>query len=467
MSILIKNALRLYTFDDANREFADGYIHVQGRAISSLGSGDPGPLPADQVVDATGKVVLPGLINVHHHFYQNLTRNVPAVQKCGLLSWLRHLYAIWAGIDEEAVYYGSLVAIGELLLTGCTTTSDFLYLFPGGRQDLLDYEFQAAEELGIRFHGFRGCMPVMEGDLAQQLAQYHSIDPQALIEPEERILEACDRAFRKHHDLAEFAMKRVGVGPTTVPYERPAFMKELRQLAIKYDGLGHTHLHPRLDEEVACRALHGCTPLEFLEEIGWLDPRTSIAHATRHTSREIEILARSGATITHSPSCHMRLGYPVAPIIEMLLQGVTVGIGVDGGASNDSGDMLGELRTTMMVHRIAGAHKGLKAEDWLGPREVFSMATRNGARILNRGDIGVLAAGKAADLIVVDLSGIAYVGALQDPLGALLYCGCSHVIDMSIINGEVVVRDGRLTRLSQEAIAARANEISNRLLGKA
>ena len=466
MSILIKNALRIYTMDDSLQEFEKGYLRIENNLISALGKGDPGPLQADEVIDARGKVVLPGLINVHHHFYQNLTRNVSVARKSGLLSWLLSMYRIWAGIDEEAVYYASLVAIGELLLTGCTTTADFFYLFPDGRRHLIDSEFQAARELGIRFHGFRGCLPVMEGTIAQDLKRDFSFDPERLTETEDQILQACEEAFRRHHDPSEFSMARVGVGPTTVVYEQPFLMKSLKELAVKHGGLCQTHLHPRPDEIEKCRALHACSPLQFLEEIGWLDGQTAIGHATRHQPKDLDILARNHCTVTHSPSCHMRLGYPVAPVPGMMSRGIPVGIGVDGGASNDTGDLLGELRTTMMVHRIEGVHPGLKPEDWLGPHDVFRMATRNGATILNRKDIGSLEVGKAADLIVVDLSGIPYAGALSDPLGALVYCGCSHVVDTSIINGKRVVRDGRLTQASEEKICQKANEIAKRLLDR-
>lgn len=466
MSILIKNALRIYTMDDSLQEFEKGYLHIEHHIISALGKGDPGPLQADEVLDAAGMVVLPGLINVHHHFFQNLTRNVSVAQKSGLLPWLLSMYRIWAGIDEEAVYYASLVAIGELLLTGATTTADFFYLFPDGKQHLFNEEFQAARELGIRFHGFRGCLPVMEGNIAQELRQHYSFDPARLTETEDRILQACEEAFHRYHDRGEFAMSRVGVGPTSVVYEQPSLMKSLKQLAAEHGGLCQTHLHPRPDEVEKCRALHHCSPLQFLEEIGWLDGQTAIGHATRHQPEDLDILARNHCAVTHSPSCHMRLGYPVAPVPGMISRGIPVGIGVDGGASNDSGDLLGELRTAMMVHRIEGVHPGLKPEDWLGPRDVFRMATRNGAMVLSRNDIGSLEIGKAADLILVDLSGIPYAGALSDPLGALVYCGCSHVVHTSIINGKIVVREGRLTQASEEKICQKANEIARRLLDR-
>jgi cytosine/adenosine deaminase-related metal-dependent hydrolase len=450
--------------DDSLREFKEGYVVIDGNVISDLGSGNPARLKADEVIDATGKVVLPGLINVHHHFFQNLTRAIAGAQKSGLLPWLLSMYRVWAGIDEEAIYHASLASIGELLLTGCTTTADFFYLFPDGRKNLIDAEFQAARELGIRFHGFRGCTPVLEGNIAHDLKEKHSFDPSRLTEKEDQILDACEEAFQRHHDPKEFAMTRVGVGPTTVVYEQPSLMKNLKHLASRYGGLCQTHLHPRPDEIEKCRLLHRCSPVQFLEQLGWLDETTAIAHGTRLRPEDLDILARTHTCVTHSPSCHMRLGYPVAPVPEMVSRSITVGIAVDGGASNDTGDLLAELRIAMLVHRIEGVHPGLKPEHWLGPQDVFRMATRNGATLLNRQDIGRLEVGKAADLILIDLSRIPYAGALSDPLGALVYCGCCHVVHTSLVNGKVVVRDGRLTQASEESIASRANEVSHRLL---
>lgn len=302
MRILIKNAYRVYTFDDSEHEYEKGYVYIDGNVITEVGSGSTDHLTADEVLDAGGKIVLPGLINVHHHFYQNVTRNIPLVQKCGLLEWLLYLYGIWAGIDEETVYESARLAIAELLLTGCTTSMDFMYLFPDGKKDLINHEFKAAAELGLRFHGFRGCMPVMEGEIPQQLTKYLKIQPSRLVEPEEQILRSCEETFQRYHDNKDYAMTRVGVGPTTVVYDSPDFMKDLKNLSQKWGGLNHTHLHPRLDEVEKCKNKYHCTPLEFMEDIGWLDNSTFIAHATRHTSDDIRILARNGAGVTHSPS---------------------------------------------------------------------------------------------------------------------------------------------------------------------
>lgn len=466
MSILIKNAYHVYTFDESLREFENGYIYVEGNIISNIGSGTPDHLQADEVIDASGKVVLPGLINVHHHFFQQLTRNVPAVQKCSSLNWINYLYKIWSGIDEEVVYYASLVAIGELLLTGCTTTCDFLFLFPGKHRKLLDYEFQAATELGIRFHGFRGCASILRETIPQEKPECLSALPEQFIESEDEILLSCEGMFNRYHDSREYAMSRVGVGPTRIIYNRPSFMRELKELAAIHRGLCQTHIHPRPDEEERCKELHHCTTLEFLENIGWLDGFTSIVHTTRHTSKDIMVLARNKAAVVHCPSSNMRLGYPVAPILEMISKGVVAGIGVDGGSSNDTSDMLGELRTTMLVHRIKGLYKNFRIEDSLCPRDVFCMAIKNGARILNRNDIGSLEVNKAADIILIDITKIPYAGGLHDPLGALIYCGCNHIVDTSIINGKFVVKNSKLTQASEESIALKANEIATQLVAR-
>lgn len=470
MKILIKNAARIYTFDQQNTVYERGIVVTENNVITHVGPADPlieAGQAFDEIIDAEGCVVLPGMVNTHHHFYQNVTRNIPIVQKSSLLDWLMYLYTVWNEIDEEAIYEAARVAIGELLLTGCTTSTDFSYIYPREKPYLLDYVIKAAAEMGIRMHAFRGCMPVMESDLAYKLEKYFKVDTEKLIEDKDRALEISEHYFSKYHDQNDLAMLRIGTGPTTILINDPGFMTELKTLANKYNGLCHTHLHPREDEVVACREVNNCTPLEFLENIGWLDSATFLAHATRHTSKDIKILAANKTSVTHSPSCHMRLGYPVAPIPEMIANGVNVGIGVDGGASNDSGNMLGELRTTMMVHRIEGVHGDLKRKDWFGPADVFEMATTKGARLLNRDDIGMLESGKAADIIIYDISTIPYAGSLSDTLGALVYCGVSGIVHTSIINGKIVVKKGKLVTADEKEIASKANQVSEKLLKKA
>lgn len=463
MKTIIKNISDLYTFDPQRRHLQGVDLCIEGTQIAEIGPGlsEEG---ADRVLDGAGKLALPGLINTHHHFYQNVTRNVPIMQKGGLLRWLLFSYGAWSGIEEEDVYAAARLSAAELLLTGVTTSMDFMYFFPRGRQNLMDPEFQAVSELGLRFHGFRGCMPAMEGDLPVKLKKLLGIDAGELTEDPDTILTACADTFSKYHDRSRGAMTRVGAGPTTVPFDMPELLRDLQRMAEEQDGLLHTHLHPRPDETALCQARFGTTPHRLLEDLGWFGPRLSLAHITRHTAEEIGILARNGVSVTHSPSCHMRLGYPVAPVPECVRAGVNVTIGVDGGSSNDSGDMLAELRNTLYVHRIQGVHQDFGPEEWFGPEDVFQMATGNAAKLLRRDDIGSIETGKMGDIILIDMEQIAYGSAMSDPLGALLYCGCNHRIDTAVVNGRIVVENGNLISASERDIVREANRVTKKLL---
>lgn len=395
--LLIKNIRYLYCMDEEDTFLENADIYIEGNVIKKIGTKLDVPADGVKVIDGTGKLALPGFINTHHHFYQNITRNIPIMQKGNLLGWLLYSYGAWENMEEEDVKAAARLATAELLMTGCTTSMDFMYFFPHGKHDLMDAEFEAVKELGLRFHGFRGCMPVMEGNLPAEMKERLGIDAGSLVESYDDILDSCDRTFQKYHDDSRFSMSRVGVGPTTVVFENPEFMKELKKMADNRGGLCHTHLHPRPDEIKKCGELYNCRPHQWLEEIGWIDKNVSFAHISRHNAEELDIVARNGASVTQSPSCHMRLGYPIAPALEARDRGIPVSIGVDGGASNDSGDMLGELRTMLYVHRIDGGHPGYGPERWINAKEVFEMATVNGAKCLNRDDIGMLKEGMAAD----------------------------------------------------------------------
>lgn len=460
-SILINNIGYLYTLTNSC-PLLDVDIYIEENIITEIGKNLN--YSADRIIDGRGKIALPGLINTHHHFFQNVTRNIPIMQKGGLLRWLLFSYGLWNGLDERSIYAAARVSIAELLLTGCTTSMDFMYFFPNNQPLLMDIVFEAASELGIRFHGFRGAMPIMEGNLREQIFKYLGFDASLMVESQKTILDTCDHTFRKYHDTNFGSMQRVGTGFTSIPYGMPDLMNELKALSDANSGLLHTHLHPRPDEINTCMSLYGISPHQWLEKIGWLDNTLSLAHCTRHKKNEIDILSRNNVNVTHSPSCHLRLGYPVAPIPEMQKVGINVSLGVDGGSSNDSGDMLAELRTTMYVHRIEGIHEDYSYQNWMTPIDVFKMATVNGAKTLLRDDIGQIDVGKCADIILYNLDQISYGGAVADPLGALVYCGSNHMVDVSIVNGKVVVYNKEIQFANEEEIINEANLAMNNLL---
>lgn len=465
--ILLKNAQRIYTFNAQDEIIDNGYLLIESNKIKQIGRGGAALPRADKVIDLANKIVLPGMVNAHHHFYQNVTRAVPITQRCSILDWLKYLYCLWAFLTPEDIRVATQIAVGELLLSGCTTSSDFFYLFPQKQNQLFDVEIEAASEMGIRLHAVRGCLPVLEGKLDQELRALN-IDTAALIEEKEEILAECERVVNKYHDPSPFSMVQVGLGPTTVDYKNEAFSKSLKELAGANDLLFHFHLHPRPDERELCFRLYNESPLEHLERLNWLDENTWIAHATNHTPEDIDILARNGVRVSHSPSCHMRLGYKVAPIPEMREKGIIVGLGVDGGASNDSGNMLAELRAALLVHRINGVHGNSGPDTWFSPRDVFAMATGDAAKLLHREEaVGSLEEGKAADLAVFGLDTLGYAGAGADPLSALVFCGLDFRADLTMVNGRIVVQDGVLLDMDEQALVRRAHSTTQRLIDAA
>jgi cytosine/adenosine deaminase-related metal-dependent hydrolase len=467
-SILVRHAAVIYPCATRNEEpIIDGWLRIDGARVTGLG---PEPCPhagGELEVDGHGKAVIPGLVNVHHHFWQSLTRAVALGRSERSVGWLRSMYPLWQELDAEAMHAGVQLAAAELILTGATTSADFAYLYPDGRDDLLDVEVAAAREVGLRLHVVRGCTPILERDIATQLASVPGIDAIRLTESPAQIVAACERALGRHHDPAPLAMCRVALGPTAIPFHDADLLEALVRLSEEAGCGRHAHLQPRPDEVQRCQELHGCRPTEFLRRIGWLGPRSWLAHATMHTEEDIRVLAGAGSGVAHCLSQNMRLGYPAGPIPAMLAAGVPVGVGVDGAASNDGGSMLGELRLVHLVHRLAGLQPGYPPERWLTPHDVLWMATRGGAAILGRDDIGRLVPGGAADLAVIDLRQVGYAGGLHDPLATLLMAGDCTVVDTTIVNGTIVVRDGRLTRVSQARVVDDANRVSAAMVRRA
>jgi cytosine/adenosine deaminase-related metal-dependent hydrolase len=437
----------IVTMDAARREIRGGFIHVVGPEIRAVGDG-PGPdFPVDEVIDLAGHIVIPGLINTHHHMYQSLTRAVPAAQDATLFGWLRCLYPIWGRLTPEMIGVSTQTAMAELLLSGCTTSSDHLYIFPNGAR--LDDAIEGAAAMGMRFHPARGSMSIGESD--------GGLPPDALVEGEADILADTRRLIETFHDPARFSMLRLAVAPCSPFSVSEGLMRDSAVLARQYGVSLHTHLAENGDDVRYSLTRFGKTPARYAENLGWLGPDVWCAHCVKLDAEGIGLFARTGTGVAHCPSSNMRLGSGVAPVRRMRRAGVPVGLGVDGSASNDAAHMLGEARTAMLLQRVRFGAGALTA------REALEMATRGGARVLGRDDIGHIAPGMAADLAIFDLNTPALAGALHDPVAALVFCGPVSVAH-TIVNGAVVVRDGRLTLIDSDALVDRHNRLAAALL---
>ena len=470
MTLLIRNATALYPCRTRGEApLVNAWLRIDGGAIAGLGA-EPCPegiADGARVIDGTGRLVIPGLINLHHHFFQSLTRAVPAGLSAYSVDWLRTMYPLWQELDCEVVDAAARIAAAELMLTGATTSIDFAYLYPGGRREIFDTEIAAVRAIGLRLHAVRGCVPRLEGSIERDLGSVPGADAIRLVEDDETIIAACEDAIARHHDPTPLSMCRIGVGPTSVPYHSPALLERLSRIAVEAGCDRHLHLQPNPLEVEECERLHGCRPTEFLQRVGWLGERSCIAHATKHTGEDIRRLADTGTGVAHCPSQNMRLGYPAGPVPEMRAAGVRVGVGVDGASSNDGGGFLGELRLAHMIHRIDGLHPGYGPDQWMRAADVLWMATRDSAAILGRDDIGRLEPGCAADVVLVDLRRIGYAGGLHDPLASLVFAGDSAIVDMTIINGEIVVENGKLCRASEASLVDDANRIAAQMVHRA
>jgi cytosine/adenosine deaminase-related metal-dependent hydrolase len=450
--ILIQNAMAIATMDDQEREFSPGSILIEGNRILKIG--ETLQEPADEIIDATGKVVLPGLINTHHHLFQTLTRNLQAAQDKELFDWLTTLYEVWREITPEGVYLSALVGLGELLLTGCTTSSDHLYLFPAKAPgNLIDMEIQAARELGIRFHATRGSMSLGKSK--------GGLPPDDCCQSPDAILKDAQRLIETYHDPEEFSMLRLALAPCS-PFSVTAdLLKETAALARQYQVRLHTHLAETKDEENFCLEHYGMRPLDYMEEVDWLGPDVWYAHGIYFNESEIRRLAQSGTGVCHCPVSNLRLASGICPVVPMLEAGVPIGLGVDGSASNDSSDFLAEVRQCMLVHRYASGVTAMPA------RKALQLATRGSASLLGRDDIGSLEPGKAADMILVDLNRLGYAGALHDPVAAIVFAGDSHIVDTSIVNGKIVVKNGKLVFAQEMEIIQKANQAAQEMVSRA
>lgn len=426
-TLLVKNATVLVTMDAGGREIRDGGLFARGGVIEAVGATRELPIAADEVIDARGHVVVPGLVNTHHHLFQNLTRAVPAAQDAALFGWLTTLYPIWARMGPDHIHVSALVGLAELALSGCTTTSDHLYLFPNGAR--LDDEIRAAHAIGLRFHASRGAMSigVAKGGLP----------PDSLVESEDAILRDCERLIGTFHDPARFAMLRIAIAPCSPFSVSRELMRDSAAMARRL-GVGlHTHLAENAEDVAYSAATFGLRPGAYAEALGWTGPDVWHAHCVQLDDAEISLFARTATGVAHCPCSNMRLASGIAPVARMLRAGVRVGLGVDGSASNDSGHMLAEARQAMLLQRVLGGAGAFSA------RQALALATSGGAKVLNRDDIGVLATGMAADLAIFDLAAIDLAGHAWDPVAALVLCGQVKPRH-TIVQGRSIVRDGRL-----------------------
>lgn len=428
-------------------------ILVEGNRIAKIGKGIVPPAGCE-IVDASRHVVMPGLVNTHHHFYQTLTRNVPAVQDAKLFKWLVYLYEVWKGVDEEAVYWSSMLALAELAKTGCTLSTDHHYLYPQGfRDDLPGLQFKAASEIGLRFAPTRGSMSRSKKD--------GGLPPDSVVQDEDTILAESEAALRKYHDAAPDAMRKLALAPCSPFSVSEKSMKDAAALARKYGARLHTHLAETLDEDDFCVEMYGRRPLRVMQDCGFVGPDVWYAHGIHFNDEELKILAETKTGVAHCPSSNMRLGSGICRVREMLDLGVPVGLAVDGSASNDASDMLGEARQALLLQRVRYGSAGITA------REVLGLATEGGARILGYDQAGKMEEGALADLALFDVMKMEYAGALSDPAAALLFSGYDHGVDHLVVNGEFVVRNRKLVGADEDKIRDEANKAAKRLLAKA
>ena len=474
-TLLIRDAEVVVTMDDARRELRGGHVLLRGPAVAAVYAADalPPALAAatpegiDEVIDARGHAVLPGLVNTHHHMYQSLTRAVPRAQDAELFGWLKTLYPIWAGLTPEMVQVSTQLAMAELLLSGCTTSSDHLYLYPNGCR--LDDSLEAAEAIGMRFHACRGSMSVGESA--------GGLPPDALVEREDAILADTRRLIEAWHDPARFSMRRIAVAPCSPFSVSPGLMRDAADLARAYGVRLHTHLAENDHDIAYSQARFGCTPAQYAEGLGWLGDDVWHAHCVKLDAAGIHAFARSGTGVAHCPCSNMRLASGIAPVRRMLDAGVPVGLGVDGSASNDGAHLVGEARMAMLLARVGRAMApperladgSLRHGCDLGPAEMtaraaLALATRGGARVLGRDDIGQLAPGMAADLALFDLRRLGFAGgAVHDPVAALLLCSPAPAA-WTVVNGRVVVREGQLATLPLGPLVERHNRLARALV---
>lgn len=444
--------------DDHRREFPGGGLFIREGFIEEVGESSELPQSADDILDLDGYIVLPGLINTHHHFYQTLTRVIPAAQNGNLFQWLKTLYPIWGRMNPEDIRISTQTALAELALSGCTTASDHLYIFPNGSR--LDDEIEAGKEVGLRLHASRGSMSLGESQ--------GGLPPDHVVEEEQFILRDSQRLIETYHDSKPGAMVQVVLAPCS-PFSVTAdLMRQSAALARQFKVQLHTHLAETQDEEAFCVQKFGHRPVAYMETLDWIGQDVWFAHSVHVNHMEMEFYALTGSGVAHCPTSNMRLASGIAPVMEMRRLGVKVGLGVDGSASNDGSHLLEEARQAMLVARLKAGLEGASLSEQGAPplmtaRQALEIATRGGASVLGRDDLGSLEPGKCADFFAIKLDRLGYAGALHDPVAAVAFCAPVNV-DYTVVGGRFVVKEGQLTTIEAPILIERHNKASKRLV---
>ena len=447
--LLVKNARLVATVDANRREIAGGWVLVKDGLVAAIGASNDALPAADEVIDATDCLVTPGLVNTHHHLYQNLTRAYPPMTSAPLFGWLQTLYPLWSAIDEESVYVSAWVGLAELALSGCTTSTDHLYLHPKNGGDILSAEINAAKDLGMRFHPTRGSMSLSQKD--------GGLPPDDVVQDDDTILAESEAAVQRHHDRSHGAMTRVALAPCSPFSVTVELMKRSAELAEKLDVRLHTHFAENAEDDEFSLQRFGCRPMEYLKEVGWCTDRAWLAHCVMPNEEEVKELGRAGVGVAHCPSSNLILASGIAPIVDLRKHGVKVGLGVDGSASADSASLWLEARQAMLLAKLrSGADAGTA-------RMALECATIGGAGCLGReGEIGEISVGAVGDLAVWSLTGPTFAGAVSDPVEAWLRCGPTGARD-TIVHGRAVVRNGMLVSGDLEPMLRQHDSLSRKI----
>ena len=457
MTTLLITHAHILTMDDRQTELSDGGLFVRDGFIEQVGKTTDLPQTADEVLDLTGYVLVPGLVNTHHHFYQTLTRAVPAAQDANLFNWLKTLYPIWARLQPEDIFTSTSTALTELALSGCTTASDHLYLFPNGSK--LDDEIAAASEIGLRIHSSRGSMSLGESK--------GGLPPDSVVDTEENILKDSQRLIQKYHDANPGSMVQIVLAPCSPFSVTSDLMKQSAKLAREYGVHLHTHLAETEDEEQFCMKMFGHRPVGYMQEVDWVGGDVWFAHAVWVNDEEIEVFAKHNCGVAHCPTSNMRLASGIAPIKEYRKAGVNVGLGVDGSASNDGSHLLAEARNAMLLSRVKEGITGYSLSNdpnrkLMTARDALYLGTRGGAAVLGRKDIGSLEVGKCADFFAVNLNRIEFSG-MHDPVSAIVF-GQSVRVDYTVVGGKFIVKEGSVVAVDEGKLIEKHNQAAKRLL---